>query len=61
MFCNLLVQGRIRPIEQYVAGVVSLFSENLIKTMSAEKTLLVALVCILSYRVDLWKEIIKRS
>jgi hypothetical protein len=34
------VEGRIRPIEQYVAVMVSVFSENIIKTMSAEKTLL---------------------
>lgn len=34
------MNGRIRPIEQYVAVMVSVFSENIIKTMSAEKTLL---------------------
>jgi hypothetical protein len=34
------VQGRIRPIEQYVAAMVSAFSKNIRKTMSAEKILL---------------------
>lgn len=34
------MEGRIRPIEQYVAAIVSVFSENIIKAMSAEKTLL---------------------
>lgn len=34
------MKGRIRLIEQYVAAMVSVFSENIIKTMSAEKALL---------------------
>lgn len=34
------MEGRIRPIEQYVTSMASVFSENIIKTMSAEKTLL---------------------
>lgn len=36
-------EGRIRPMEQYVAAMASVFSENIIKTMSAEKTLLTIL------------------
>jgi hypothetical protein len=43
------VEGRIRPIEQYVAVMVSVFSENIIKTMSAEKTLLVSAFVIFGY------------
>jgi len=34
------VHGRIRLTEQYVAAMASVFSENIIKTMFAEKALL---------------------
>ncbi len=34
------MEGRIRHIEQYVVDMVSVFSQNIIKTMSAEKILL---------------------
>ncbi|CDT36219.1 hypothetical protein VCR20J5_220180 [Vibrio crassostreae] len=33
------MEERIRPIGQYVVDMVSVFSKNIIKTMSAEKTL----------------------
>lgn len=34
------MEGRIRLIDQYVAAMMSVFSKNNIKTMSAEKALL---------------------
>lgn len=40
MLRNLCVQERIRLTEQYVVAMMSVFSKNIIKTMSAEKALL---------------------
>ncbi|ASK53922.1 hypothetical protein CEQ48_03755 [Vibrio tarriae] len=36
------MSGRIIPIEQYVVDMVSVSSKNIVKIMSAEKTLLYA-------------------
>lgn len=36
------ISGRIRPIEQYVVDMVSVFSKNIIKAIPAENTLLYA-------------------
>lgn len=46
------MEGRKRPIEQYFTSMASVFSENVIKTMSAEKTLLAALARIDAYVYD---------
>lgn len=48
------MEGRIRPIEQYIAGNVSLFSENVRKAMSVEKALLYFSEVLMIQKIEDW-------